>query len=392
MTKFIYVKYGDLTLKGNNRFSFIKSLFNNIKNALKDVKVKVVKEYDNIKIYYNQNDFNYIVHVLKYIPGILYIIDSVEVETNLDAIKLAALNFVKENDTFKVELKRKYKDFMEQIELKKSVAGYLLTHVKNLKVDVHNPNVYLWIEVKKEKCVLYSHKIKGLGGFPIGLNGSCLSLISGGIDSCVSSFLMQKKGIKVDYLTFITSEVTQKTINKIIGIINRITLNGKIYQPKLYIVDFTKIQNELAHTIDVNYRITLMRRSFYRMAQKLANKYNIDSLCSGDSLGQVASQTMESINTINNVLNNKIVFRPLLTYDKNEIINIATYINTYDLSITNHEDICSLFAPEHPVTRPNVDKAIQNESNLDLLELLEEKAIDSVKIINSTGDSKLWKK
>lgn len=392
MTKFIYVKYGDLTLKGNNRFSFIKSLFNNIKNALKDVKVKVVKEYDNIKIYYNQNDFNYIVHILKYIPGILYIIDSIEVETNLDAIKLAALNFVKENDTFKVELKRKYKDFMEQIELKKSVAGYLLTHVKNLKVDVHNPNVYLWIEVKKEKCVLYSHKIEGLGGFPIGLNGSCLSLISGGIDSCVSSFLMQKKGIKVDYLTFITSEVTQKTINKIIGIINRITLNGKIYQPKLYIVDFTKIQNELAHAIDVNYRITLMRRSFYRMAQKLANKYNIDSLCSGDSLGQVASQTMESINTINYVLNNKIVFRPLLTYDKNEIINIATYINTYDLSITNHEDICSLFAPEHPVTRPNVNKAIQNESTLDLLELLEEKAIDSVKIINSTGDSKLWKK
>ncbi|WP_412032166.1 tRNA uracil 4-sulfurtransferase ThiI [Malacoplasma muris] len=380
MCEFIYIKYADLTLKGNNKTSFINSLYNNIKNAFCNMKINIVKNFDNLKIYCNNSDVNYIISILKYMPGVLYIIKAVEINTDIEEIKKASLNFVSPNSTFKIEVKRKYKGFLDQIEIKKSVAGYLLSNVENLHVNVHNPNTYLWIEIKKNQSIIYSNKTKGIGGLPIGLNGSCLSLISGGIDSCVSSFLMQKKGMKVDYLTFVTSEVTQKTIKKIIGIINRIVLTGKIYKPKLYIVDFTAIQRELSHAKDVNYRITLMRRSFYRIAEKLAIKNNYDCLCSGDSLGQVASQTIESINAINNVLKNKIVFRPLLTYDKNEIINIAQYIHTYELSITNHEDICSMFAPEFPITRPSIDKAIKNESDLDLLEIMEDRTINNVKI------------
>lgn len=386
MTKFLYIKYGDLTLKGNNRTQFINSLFNNIKKALIGLNVKIIKYFDNIKILYDEFDKNYLINILKYIPGILYIIPAVETNTSIDEISLATNNFLEENKTFKIEVKRKYKNFMEQLQLKKEIASYILKNNKSLKVDVKEPDFIIWIEVRKDKSIVYSNKIKGIGGLPIGLNGSCLSLISGGIDSSVSSFFMQRKGLKVDYLTFITSEVTQKTINKIIGIINRIIFNGRIYKPKLYIIDFTSIQNELAHAKDVKYRITLMRRSFYRIAEKLCEKYNIDSLCSGDSLGQVASQTIESINTINNVLKNKIVFRPLLTYDKNEIIKIANFIHTYDLSIINHEDICSMFAPEHPITRPNINKAIENEEQLELLKLMEDKAVENVKIIKSMGD------
>lgn len=386
MTKFLYIKYGDLTLKGNNRFQFVNSLFHNIKNALSNLNVKVIKHFDNIKIFYNDFDKNYLINILKYIPGILYVIPSIEVPTNINDISLGTTIFLENDKTFKIEVKRKYKNFMEQLELKKEVASYILKNNKRLKVDVNNPDFIIWIEIRKDKTIIYSHKVKGIGGFPIGLNGSCLSLISGGIDSSVSSFFMQRKGLKVDYLTFITSEVTQKTINKIIGIINRVTLNAKIYRPKLYIIDFTSIQNELAHAKDIKYRITLMRRSFYRIAEKLCEKYNIDSLCSGDSLGQVASQTLESINTVNNVLRNKVVFRPLLTYDKNEIIKIANFIHTYDLSIVNHEDICSLFAPQNPITRPNNNKAIENELQLELLKLMEDKAIDNVKIIKSMGD------
>lgn len=386
MTKFLYIKYGDLTLKGNNRTQFINSLFQNVKNALYGLDVKVTKYFDNIKILYKDFDKNYIINVLKYVPGILYIIPSIEVETNINDISNATNVFLEKNKTFKIEVKRKYKHFMEQLEFKKTIASYILKNNKTIKVDVNNPDFIIWVEIKKEKSIIYSHKIKGIGGLPIGLNGSCLSLISGGIDSSVSSFFMQRKGLKVDYLTFITSEVTQKTINKIIGIINRIIFNGRIYKPKLYIVDFTEIQNELAHAKDTKYRITLMRRSFYRIAEKLCKKYNIDSLCSGDSLGQVASQTLESINTINNVLENKIVFRPLLTYDKNEIIKVANFIHTYDLSIINHEDICSLFAPQNPITRPNKAKAIENENQLELLNLMEDKAVENVKIIKSMGE------
>lgn len=386
MTKFLYIKYGDLTLKGNNRTQFINSLFNNIKNALNDLNVKLVKHFDNIKIFYDDKDKKYLINILKYIPGILYIIPSIEVETSIESISSSVDVFLENNKTFKIEVKRKYKNFMEQLEFKKIIASSILKKNKNLKVDVKNPDFIIWIEIRKDKSIIYSHKTKGIGGLPIGINGSCLSLISGGIDSSVSSFFMQRKGLKVDYLTFITSEVTQKTINKIIGIINRIILNGRIYKPKLYIVDFTSIQNELAHAKDVKYRITLMRRSFYRIAEKICERYNINSLCSGDSLGQVASQTLESINVINNVLKNKIVFRPLLTYDKNEIIKIANFIHTYDLSIINHEDICSLFAPENPITRPNIDKSIENEEQLELLKMMEDKAVENVKIIKSMED------
>lgn len=381
MKSLIYVKYGDLNLKGKNKPEFINKLFSNIKWALNDFKAKIVKEFDNIKIFCETKQQQQIIDILMFVPGILYIIKAVEVKTEIEMIKEAVLGFCKDNSTFKVEVKRKFKNFLEQQEIKKIMAGHIFNNFNNMKVDVHNPDILIWIEIKEKESIIYTNKINGIGGFPIGSNGSCLSLISGGIDSCVSSFLLQKKGVQIDYLTFITNEVTEITISKIKKLIDKISVNKKIYKSKLYVVDFTEIQKELSHAKDEKYRITLMRRSFYKMAEKIAEKYNIDSLCSGDSLGQVASQTMESINAINNVMRNKIIFRPLLTYDKNDIIKIANHIDTYELSISEHEDICSLFAPKNPSTKPNLDKVIKNEEELFLLSSLEDKAIENLKII-----------
>lgn len=383
MKEIIYIKYGDLTLKGNNKNEFINQLIKNIKRSLNGFDVIIEKQIDCAKIFFNiPSQKPEILKILSLTPGIMYIIEAYEVETDLDKISESMMEIIpKDETTFKIELKRKYDIGKDHLEIKRYVATKLLSSCSNLKVDVHNPQICIWIELKKNNSLFYYNKIQGCNGLPIGLNGSCLSLISGGIDSPVASFLMQKKGLAVHYLTFITSEVTQKTIDKIKNLINKVTLNGKIFKPKFYIVDFTKIQHELTHAKDEKYRITLMRRSFYRIANELAKSLKYDSLCCGDSLGQVASQTMESMTTINSVVNNMIVFRPLLTYDKNDIIKIAREIGTYEISITDHEDICSLFAPKNPVTRPTIERAQMNEKSLELLELLENSAIKNLRTI-----------
>ena len=383
MKEIIYIKYGDLTLKGNNKNEFINQLIKNIKRSLKGYDVVVEKQIDCAKVFFNNaSEKQDIIKILSLTPGIMYIIEAYETETDLDKISESIKKMIPQQETtFKIELKRKYDIGLDHLEIKRYVATKLLASCSNLKVDVHNPNLCIWIELRKDKSLFYFNRIQGCNGLPIGLNGSCLSLISGGIDSPVASFLVQKKGLSVDYLTFITSEVTQKTIDKIKNLINKVTLNGKIFKPKFYIVDFTKIQHELTHARDEKYRITLMRRSFYRIANQLAKSLKYDSLCCGDSLGQVASQTIESMTTINSVVNDMIVFRPLLTYDKNDIIKIAREIGTYDISITDHEDICSLFAPKNPITRPTIERAKINEKSLELLELLENSAIKNLRII-----------
>ncbi|MDE6429447.1 MAG: tRNA 4-thiouridine(8) synthase ThiI, partial [Malacoplasma sp.] len=273
-----------------------------------------------------------------------------------------------------------YKEFLNQIEIKNEVASHILKN-NDIKVDVHNPELTINIDIyDKNFSYVWFNKIYGIGGLPIGLNGSCLSLLSGGIDSPVASFLLQKKGQKVDYLTFITDSVTEKTILKLKNLIKTITLNYKLYTPKFFIVDFTKVQHELIHISNEKYRITLMRRSFYRIAQMIANKFNYNALVCGDSLGQVASQTIESIGVISQVCNNIQIFRPLLAFDKIEIIKIAKEIKTYDISVSEHEDVCSMFAPKQPITRPKLNVAINLENELQLLNDLESMAVKNVKI------------
>lgn len=381
MNKKIIIKYGELFLKGKNKKEFIKALYKNIKKALSNFQINLKDNYSMFTLEFDSKYESEIIKILKLIPGIHHFYLCTEVETNIDKICEFANSFDKKYKTFKIEVKRRYKDFLQQPEIKSKVAKHILTN-NDIKVDVHNPELIINIDIHDEhKTFIWFDKINGVSGLPIGVNGSCLSLLSGGIDSPVASFLIQKKGQRVDYLTFITSDVTDKTIKKLKGLINKITLNSKIHKPKFYIIDFTIVQHELMHISNEKYRITLMRRSFYRIASELAKKYKYDALICGDSLGQVASQTIESISVISNVCSDIQIFRPLLAFDKIEIINIAKMIDTYDLSISEHEDVCSMFAPKHPITKPKLKIAIELEKELQLLKSLEEIVINKVNIL-----------
>ncbi len=381
MNKIINIKFGELFLKGKNKKEFLKALFKNIKKALSGFEINLQDFYSMFSLHYKKEDEAEIIDILKLIPGIHHFVISYQVETNIEKIMSCAIGFDNHHKTFKIEVKRRYKDFLDQTEIKNKVATYILKN-KNIKVDVHNPDLIINIDIYDENIsFVWFNKIYGVGGLPIGLNGSCLSLLSGGIDSPVASFLLQKKGQKVDYLTFVTDSVTEKTILKLKSLIKTITLEYKLHSPRFFIVDFTKVQHELMHISNEKYRITLMRRSFYRIAQMIANQFNYNALICGDSLGQVASQTIESISVISQVCNNIQIFRPLLTFDKIEIIKIAKEIKTYEISISEHEDVCSMFAPKQPVTRPKLNVAINLENELQLLNDLETMAVKNVKIV-----------
>jgi thiamine biosynthesis protein ThiI len=238
-------------------------------------------------------------------------------------------------------------------------------------VDVHTPKLPIYVEIKKDSAFFYFEKIKGTGGFPLGINGKVLLMISGGIDSPIAANLLIKKGLNVDFLTFISPPHTDdKALNKVRKLKEIVTLNNTLYKSKLYIVNFTSLQHEIAHISDYSYQITIMRRYFFRIAKHLAIANNYQAIATGESLGQVASQTIQSMQTIQDAADDFLVLRPLLTMDKSEIIEMAQKIGTYDISILPYDDACSLFVPANPVTKPTIHKAKKLEEELTLMETL----------------------
>lgn len=370
--KIIYLKYGELTLKGKNKKVFINQLFQNIKIALKNFDLKIIKQYDSSLIKeIKEEDFDEVISILKNIPGISQIIIAQQLERNYnDLVKFLVDKFsnLKELTLFKIETKRSDKSYeLNSMEFSRKLGHDLLISNKLLKVDVKNPQYKIIVEIHKNNFICYTNKINGRGGFPIGVGGKVLMLISGGIDSPVAAGLLMKKGYKVDFLTFISPPHTKpEALTKTEDLVKTLTKTCP-YVPKLYVCNFTKLQHELSHTSDRSYQITLMRRYFFRIAQELKNKFDYDAIATGESLGQVASQTIQSINTIESVLNNTVVLRPLLTYDKLEIINLANQFGTYEISILPYADSCSLFVPANPVTKPTIHKAEKLENELDLI-------------------------
>ncbi len=384
--KIIYLKYGELTLKGKNKKVFINQLIKNIKIALKNFNLIIIKQYDSSLIKeINDEDFDQVVSILKNIPGISQIIIAQQLERNYDSlIKFLSNKFVNLNELtlFKIETKRIDKSYeLNSMEFSRKLGHDLLISNKLLKVDVKKPQYKIIVEIHKDNFICYTNKINGRGGFPIGVGGNVLMLISGGIDSPVAAGLLMKKGYKVDFLTFISPPHTKpEALAKTEDLIKVLSKTCP-YIPKLYICNFTKIQHELSHISEHSYQITLMRRYFFRIAEELKNKFNYDAIATGESLGQVASQTIQSINTIESVLNDTVVLRPLLTYDKLEIINLANNFGTYQISILPYADSCSLFVPANPVTKPTIHKAkkLENELNLinDLYNITIEKYIET---------------
>lgn len=385
ITKVIYIKFGELVLKGKNRYQFSTLLLKNIKKALFDFKKLIfIYKYDAILIKnIPAKSFDKIFGIVKMIPGIRLVIEANIILRN--RIKLCSFLSKKlpkkVSFTFKVRTKRIDKKYpINSLEFDRVIGNFILKKYSNAKVDVHQPQILINIEINDKYFIIYWNKQKGLGGFPLGINGRVLVLISGGIDSPVASHLLMKRGFHVDFLTFISPpHTTTKSLSKTINLIKKITLSKRIEQkPILYICNFTPLQHEIAHISNHSYQITIMRRYFFRIGQYLAKLYNYSAIATGENLGQVASQTIESITTISNVIKDTIVLRPLLTYDKEEIITIAKKIGSFEISILPYPDACSSFVPTNPVTKPKITIAEKLEKEMIMIKSIYEKTIKEI--------------
>ncbi len=386
MEKMILIKYGELTTKKANRNLFVNYLYQNICDKLKDYNVKIIK--NRVRMYIETSDnIDEIVEILSKIFGIHSIVIAYKVDTNTEVIKENVLEIIKTIDfkTFKVETKRCDKNFeIPSMEFNNIIGGLILKNKDNIKVDVHNPEYTLKIEIRDSYTYIYSKEIKGAGGYPTGVAGKGLLMLSGGIDSPVSGYLAMKRGIKLECIYFEspphTSIQAKNKVKKLVEI-----LTNYQCEIKLNVVNFTKIQEEIYKNIDPSYMITIMRRMMYRISEKVMKKHNLLVLINGESVGQVASQTLTSMQVINNVTNVPVI-RPVACLDKLEIIDIAKKINTYETSILPYEDCCTIFLPKHPVINPELEKAIKFENSFDYKKLIDE-AVENIETIRIKKDN-----
>ena len=380
MDKMILIKYGELTTKKANRNLFISHLYKDIKDKLKDYNINIIK--DNSRMYIETNDdIDSITNILTKVFGIHSIVIAYKVNTNTDIIKEKVLEVVKNINfkTFKVDTKRSYKEFpYTSMEFNNVIGGLILKNIPNISVDVHNPEYTLKLEIRNDYTYIYTKEIMGAGGYPNGVAGKGLLMLSGGIDSPVSGYLAMKRGIKLECIYFESPPHTSiQAKNKVKSLVKKLTN----YQSeiKLYVVNFTKIQEEIYKNADPEYMITIMRRMMYRISEKIIKRNNLYVLINGESVGQVASQTLTSMNVINNVTNIP-VLRPVCCMDKLEIIDIAKKIDTYETSILPYEDCCTIFLPKHPVINPTLDKCLLYETLFDYEGLINE-AVNNIEII-----------
>ena len=383
MNELIMIKYGELTTKKDNRKQFIKILTQNIERLIKE-EYEIIK--DNSRMYIKCKNANKISKKLQKIFGIHGISIVYKVNNNYEDVLNKSLEIMDKNKkTFKVITKRADKNFeISSMDYSKKIGGLILKN-SNYKVDVHNPDIILNIEIRKEGTYIYTNELKGAGGYPVGVQGKGLLMLSGGIDSPVAGYLSMKRGINVECLYFEspphTSEEAKNKVKKLAEILNE--YSGKI---KLHVVPFTKIQEEIYKKCPDNYMITIMRRMMYRIAEKYAKKIKAKIIINGESIGQVASQTLDSMVCINEVTNMPVI-RPVATYDKLEIIDIAKKINTYETSILPYEDCCTIFVPKHPVIKPELEKAKEYEKAFDFEKLIDE-SINGIKVINILKEEK----
>ena len=371
MEKLILIKYGELTTKKGNRNQFINRLSENIK-----VDGKIIKKRD--RMYIIPNNFDDTINKLKKVFGLQGIVVAYKVNTNTDDIKSGVLEILKNENfkTFKVETKRANKNFeIKSMDFNNVIGGFVLKNFDS-KVDVHNPDIIIHIEIR-EDTYIYTNEIKGSGGYPVGIQGKGILMLSGGIDSPVAGYLALKRGIDIDCLYFDSPPHTSvEAKNKVIKLAN--ILNEYSGNINLLIVPFTKLQEAIYKNVPSEYNITILRRMMYRIATNINKKYKV--VVNGESIGQVASQTLTSINVINSVTNFPII-RPVACLDKLEIIEIAKKIGTYETSILPFEDCCTIFVPKHPVINPKLEKCLEYEK-FNYQELIDE-CINNIEIITN---------
>ena len=385
MEKIILIKYGELTTKKNNRNIFINTLCENIKKQLKNYNIKIIK--NRVRMFIETDDnIDEIVEILKNVFGIHGIVVAYKVDTNIDVIKTSVLEIIKDINfkTFKVETKRSDKRFpIPSMEFNNIIGSLVLKNKEGISVDVHNPEYELKIEIREDYAYIYSKEVIGIGGYPVGVAGRGLLMLSGGIDSPVAGYLAMKRGIKIECIYFESPPHTSLAAkNKVKKLVEKLCkYNTNIV---LHVINFTEIQEAIYQNCPSSYMITIMRRMMYRISELVARDINSLVIINGESVGQVASQTLNSMNVINNVSNYPIL-RPVCCLDKLEIIDISKKIGTYETSILPYEDCCTIFLPKHPVINPVLGKAIIYENSFDYDDMIK-RCVNNREVITINND------
>ena len=386
----IMIRFGELSTKGKNKKDFIRTLSDNVKNALKDwPELSFETRYDHIYVGLNGLDYEPVIERLQDVSGIHALSLVYRCDKDVETMKESALRLINEEEgkTFKVKVKRGDKTYpLISDEITRIVAGHILRNTQHLKVDVHNPDILLSIEVRQEAAYIFCKTFLGAGGYPLGVGGKTMHMLSGGIDSPVAAYLMMKRGVSIECIHFASPPYTQMgVIYKLEDLLKVLTR----YQPRirLHIVPFTKIQEAIYDNAPESYCITLMRRMMFRLADALSKRRRCPVISSGESIGQVASQTLQSMHVINAVTNTPVI-RPLATTDKLEIIKISKKIGTYDISIRPYEDCCTIFTPKAPKTMPHLDEVEAFEKKFDYESMIRD-AINNVEVKIITSESQV---
>jgi len=386
----ILVRYGEIALKGKNRYIFEDRLIQNIRNQIAEYpEIRINKTYGRIYLELNGVNWEKVAAKLRRVFGVVSLSPVIRASLDIDLVKDIALMIINDRKpaTFKINTKRPYKFFpYDTPQINQLIGRFILQNVKELKVDVHNPEVEVNIEVREEGIFIYSQIINGTGGLPLGSSGKGFVLISGGLDSPVAAWLAMKRGIKVELIHFHAYPNTSlATLRKVIDIAKILTqYAGRI---KLQLFPFLFIQKEIKNKTLESYHITIMRRFFLRITEKLAEINDAKAIITGDNIGQVASQTLESMQVISSVASLPIL-RPVITMDKPEIVSFAEKIGTYDISIRPYLDTCAKFVPKSPRTKPTIEATERIENNLNV-DYLVEKAINKVRTILITTNNNL---
>jgi thiamine biosynthesis protein ThiI len=384
MKELILVKYApEIFLKGLNRGKFERKLRDNIARKLEGIEVEFI--HDSGRYFVKTNEIKESIKRISKVFGILEVCVVEEVQIDFEKIQEAALDKVRaaKGSTFKIITNRANKNFeLNSMEVSRKVGGYVLNNYEGeINVDVKTPEVVINIEIRNNYTYIWSNKdvTKAVAGLPYGMNGSTMLMLSGGIDSPVAGYLMAKRGVEVNCVYYhshpYTSERAKEKVKDLARILAEYT--EKI---NLYIVPFTEIQMDIIDKCREDELTIIMRRFMMRIACALADKYGIDSVCTGESIGQVASQTMEGL-IVSDDCSDRPAFRPLIAMDKTDIIEIARKIGTFETSILPYEDCCTIFVPKHPKTNPKLDKIRKEEEKLKIDELVE-KSINNIEIIS----------
>ncbi len=387
MQKIIIIKYGELTTKKDNIGLFLSALKTNVENSLSGMNTHINFDKGRMFVEAHENNYDKVLEKLQKVFGIHEINIGYKIENDYEILKKDLVNAVKDRNftTFKVETKRSNKKFLKNsMEISKELGAVILTNIENKKVDVNNPELLINVEVRLDAFYFYFDKVNGAGGYPVGTLGKGILMLSGGIDSPVAGYLCAKRGVKLEALYFEspphTSIEAKNKVKKLAEILAE--YNGNI---KLHVVNFTDIQEAIYKNIPHEYLVTIMRRMMYRIATQIAKHNRCKIIVNGESIGQVASQTLTSMSVINAVTDIPVI-RPVACFDKLEIIDIANKIKTFETSILPYEDCCTIFVPKHPVINPELSKCISYEELIPYKALIND-AIKNHEIILISNNS-----